>query len=115
MCGDGAAGLGNGTIYDADDDGLVGINSQQIGTRLGYNADDWKCAWYGCWNPLDNLFTESSTGYVSNVNAPSSVQMTSKNAVIQQDHLDVVAIGPDTFDELEFYAGIANFIAQGGN
>ena len=113
--GDGAAGLGNGTIYDADDDGLVGINSQQIGTRLGYNADDWKCAWYGCWNPLDNLYSESSTGYVSNVNAPSSVQMTSKNAVIQQDHLDVVAIGPDTFDEMEFYAGIANFIAQGGN
>ena len=112
---DGAAGAGDGSTYDMDDDGLVGINSQQIGTRLGYNEDDWKCAWYGCWNPLDNLFSVSSTGYVANVNAPSSVQMTSHDGKISQDHLDVTGLGPDTFDEMEFYAAISNFIAAGGN
>ena len=112
---DGAAGAGDGSTYDMDDDGLVGINSQQIGTRLGYNEDDWKCAWYGCWNPLDNLFSVSSTGYVSNVNAPSSVQMTSHDGKISQDHLDVTGLGPDTFDEMEFYASISQYIAAGGN
>jgi triacylglycerol lipase len=112
---DGAAGAGDGSTYDMDDDGLVGINSQQIGTRLGYNEDDWKCAWYGCWNPLDNLYSVSSTGYVANVNAPSSVQMTSHDGKISQDHLDVTGLGPDTFDEMEFYAAISNFIAAGGN
>ncbi len=112
---DGAAGMGNGVVYDTDDDGLVGINSQQIGTRLSFNQNDWTCAWYGCWDPLDTVTTISGTGYVGNVNAPSSTQMTSRSGIINQDHLDVVSIGPDTFDEFEFYAGIAHYIAQGGN
>ncbi len=113
--GDGAAGMGNGTTYDQDDDGLVGINSQQIGTRLQYNENDLTCAWYGCWNPLDTVSQVSSTGYVSNVNAPSAIQMTSHAGQINQDHLDVISIGPDTFDEMEFYASIANYIAAAGN
>ena len=112
---DGAAGQGNGTIYDEDDDGLVGINSQQMGTRLAYIENDFTCAWYGCWNPLDTINTVSSTGYVSNINAPSAIQMTSHDGQIYQDHLDVISIGPDTFDELEFYAAIANYIAAAGN
>ncbi len=113
--GDGAAGMGNGVVYDTDDDGLVGINSQQIGTRLALNQNDFTCAWYGCWDPLDTVTAVSSTGYVGNVNAPSSIQMTSHAGIINQDHLDVTSIGPDTFDEFEFYAGIANYIALGGN
>ncbi|RZU36914.1 putative serine esterase DUF676 [Fluviicoccus keumensis] len=112
---DGAAGMGNGTVYDTDDDGLVGINSQQIGTRLSYNENDFTCAWYGCWNPLDTITTVGTTGYVSNVNAPSSIQMTSHAGIINQDHLDVTGLGPDTFDELEFYAAISNYIAAAGN
>ena len=112
---DGASGAGDGSTYDMDDDGLVGINSQQIGTRLSYTEDDWKCAWYGCWNPLDTLASVSATGYVSDVNNPSSIQMTSHSGKISQDHLDVTGLGPDTFDEMEFYASISQFIAAGGN
>jgi triacylglycerol lipase len=112
---DGAAGAGDGSTYDMDDDGLVGINSQQIGTRLSYTEDDWKCAWYGCWNPLDTLAAVSTTGYVADVNNPSSTQMTSHTGKISQDHLDVTGLGPDTFDEMEFYAAISHFIAAGGN
>ena len=84
-------------------------------TGLYLIENDWKCAWYGCWNPLDNLYSVSSTGYVSNVNAPSSVQMTSHDGKISQDHLDVTGLGPDTFDEMEFYASISQYIAAGGN
>jgi hypothetical protein len=41
--------------------------------------------------------------------------MTSHDGKISQDHLDVTGLGPDTFDEMEFYAAISNFIAAGGN
>lgn len=99
---DGAAGAGNGTRTDWDDDGLVGINSQQMGYRLKYN---------GCILCLDYVTQDSSTGYVADLNAPSSIQMTSTSSVIDQDHLDVVGIPPDTFDEMEFYAAIIDFIA----
>jgi hypothetical protein len=37
--------------------------------------------------------------------------MTSTSSVINQDHMDVVGVGPDTFDEPEFYAAIFNYIA----
>ena len=37
-------------------------------------------------------------------------QMTSTSSVINQDHLDVVGVGPDTFDEPEFYAAIFQYI-----
>lgn len=111
---DGAAGAGDGVVRDMDDDGLVGLNSQQMGVRLAYNADDWKCAWYGCWNPLDTFSEVGSTGYVSDINNPSAIQMTSHDGRVSQDHLDVVSLGPDTFDEEEFYAGLMNYIANKG-
>lgn len=103
--GDGALGIGNGNSRDTDDDGLVGINSQQMGYRLQYSE---------VWGALDYIYEKTDTGNVSNLNAPPSVAMTSKNWVINQDHLDVVGVPPDTFDEMEFYAAITDFIADGG-
>ncbi|GBF50583.1 acetyltransferase [Leptospira ryugenii] len=102
---DGAAGKGDGNKTNNDDDGLVGINSQQMGDRLQYNENLFS---------LDSISVNSSLGYVSNLNAPSSAQMTSKASVISQDHLDVVGIPPDTFDENEFYAAILDFIVSKG-
>ena len=111
---DGAAGQGDGSAYDMDDDGLVGINSQQMGTRLQYTADDWECRWYGCWNPLDTISEVSSTGYVADLNNPSATQMTSHAGTLNQDHLDVLSLGPDDLDEEEFYAAIFDFIEKKG-
>lgn len=111
---DGAAGAGDGTVYDNDDDGLVPINSQQMGYRLKYTANDWTCAWYGCWDPLDTLTQVSETGYVSNINAPNQTQMVSHTGKLAQDHLDVVSLGPDTFDEHEFYAAVFQHIYSKG-
>jgi triacylglycerol lipase len=99
---DGAAGQGDGVRYERDDDGLVGINSQQMGYRLAYNEIAFA---------LDTITTDSGPGYVSNINAPSSTQMTSMSSVINQDHVDVVGVGPDTFSEMEFYAAIFDYIA----
>src|SRR5205814_2155676 len=84
----------------ADYDGLVGINSQQMGYRLHYTENLFS---------LDTISTDTSLGYVSNLNAPAAAQMTSMADVIDQDHLDVVGVGPDTFDEMEFYAAIFNY------
>lgn len=103
--GDGALGTGDGNPNDNDDDGLVGINSQQMGYRLEY----WEC--YGC---LDYVWAQTDTGYVGNLNAPNATQMTSHNWKINQDHLDVIGVPPDTFDEMEFYAAITDFIADSG-
>jgi len=103
---DGAAGAGDGTRTDRDDDGLVGINSQQQGYRLEY---------VNCTGCLDNVYLRTNTGTVTSLNAPNSTQMTSLSYVIQQDHLDVIGVGPDTFDELEFYAAITDYIADRGN
>jgi pimeloyl-ACP methyl ester carboxylesterase len=100
---DGAAGKGNGTATDFDDDGLVGINSQQMGYRLTYTVRGFGL--------FDSIGTESTTGYVSNINAPSSTQMTSTTAVVEQDHMDVIGLPPDTFDEMEFYAALIDYIA----
>lgn len=111
---DGAAGMGNGIVRDNDDDGLVGINSQQMGYRLKYVENDFTCAWYGCWDPLDKMQEVSATGYVGDINAPNSTQMTSHEGQLYQDHLDVVSLGPDTFDEHEFYASMFNYIASKG-
>ncbi|MDX1453194.1 MAG: acetyltransferase [Oleiphilaceae bacterium] len=104
--GDGAAGQGDGYRSDRDDDGLVGINSQQMGYRLRYAE---------CWGCLDYVFLQTNLGYVGNLNAPNSSQMTSLSYVINQDHLDVIGVGPDTFDEMEFYAAITDYIADSGN
>lgn len=99
---DGAAGKGDGIASEQDDDGLVGINSQQMGYRLHYTENSFS---------LDTVTTDTSLGFVGNLNAPTSAQMTSMADVIDQDHLDVVGVGPDTFDEMEFYAAIFNYIA----
>jgi pimeloyl-ACP methyl ester carboxylesterase len=99
---DGAGGKGDGVRNEADDDGLVGINSQQMGYRLRY--DEYAFS-------LDYISTDYDRGYVSNLNAPTSTQMTSTANVISQDHLDVVGVGPDLFDEMELYAALIDYIA----
>lgn len=99
---DGAGGRGDGVRNEADDDGLVGINSQQMGYRLIYDEDAFV---------LDYVSTDYDRGYVGSLNAPTSTQMTSKASVINQDHMDVVGVGPDMFDEMEFYAAIIDYIA----
>jgi triacylglycerol lipase len=102
---DGAAGKGDGNPGNDDDDGLVGINSQQMGFRLRYQ---------GCFLCQDTITTDLGLGYVGNINYPNALQMTSKEDVINQDHLDVIGIGPDSFDEKEFYAAIFAYLAQFG-
>ncbi|MCY1020405.1 esterase/lipase family protein [Pyxidicoccus sp. MSG2] len=99
---DGAGGCGDGVRNEADDDGLVGINSQQMGTRLRYSESTFG---------FDSVTNDTSVAAVTSLNAPTSAQMTSTSSVISQDHLDVVGVGPDTFDEPEFYAAIFQYIA----
>ncbi|QRN97839.1 acetyltransferase [Archangium violaceum] len=99
---DGAAGKGDGYANEADDDGLVGINSQQMGYRLKYSESTFG---------FDSVTNDANVAYLGSINAPTSAQMTSTSSVINQDHLDVVGVGPDTFDEPEFYAAIFDYIA----
>mgnify|MGYP001393281573 CR=1 FL=1 len=99
---DGAAGKGDGTRTDLDDDGLVGINSQQMGYRLKYNE---------VFAGQDYLTTDTALGYVGSINYPNSAQMTSAADIVNQDHLDVIGVGPDMFDEMEFYAAVFDYIA----
>lgn len=102
---DGAEGTGNGNKSDTDDDGLVGVNSAQMGLRLEH---------VGCWPCLDNVYERTATGDCTNLNAPTSTMMTSKSYVIPQDHIDIIGVGPDTFDEMEFYAALTDYIADSG-
>jgi triacylglycerol lipase len=102
---DGAEGIGNGNKKDTDDDGLVGINSAQMGLRLEH---------VGCWPCLDYVYERTATGNCSSLNAPTSTMMTSHSYVIPQDHLDIIGIPPDTFDEMEYYAAITDYIYVGG-
>jgi triacylglycerol lipase len=102
---DGAEGLGNGNKNDTDDDGLVGVNSAQMGLRLEH---------VGCWPCLDYVYERTGTGDCTSLNAPTSTMMTSKSYVIPQDHIDVIGVGPDTFDEMEFYAALTDYIADSG-
>ncbi|HYV45847.1 MAG TPA: acetyltransferase [Myxococcaceae bacterium] len=99
---DGAGGRGDGVRNEQDDDGLVGINSQQMGYRLRYDVYPFS---------FDYVSTDYDRGYVGNLNAPTSAQMTSMASVVSQDHLDVVGVGPDLFDEMEFYAALIDYIA----
>lgn len=99
---DGAAGKGDGNATEQDDDGLVGINSQQMGHRL---------RWNDCFLCFDSFTTLTSPGYVGNINNPSSAAMTSMTGVVNQDHADVIGLPPDTFDEKEFYAAMIDYIA----
>lgn len=103
--GDGALGKGDGNKNDTDDDGLVGINSAQMGLRLEH---------VGCWPCLDYVYERTGTGNCTNLNAPTSTMMTSHSYKIPQDHMDVIGVGPDTFDEMEFYAAITDYIADSG-
>ncbi len=100
---DGAAGKGNGNSSGNDDDGLVGINSQQMGYRLKFTE---------CFLCLDTLTTNTTLGQVTSINYPSSAQMTSSSDVVIQDHLDVIGVGPDLFDEMELYAAAFHYIAS---
>jgi pimeloyl-ACP methyl ester carboxylesterase len=99
---DGAGGKGDGSRAENDDDGLVGVNSQQMGYRLRYSENLFS---------LDTVTTDTALGYLTNLNAPTTAQMTSSSDIINQDHMDVIGVGPDTFDEMEFYAAIFNYIA----
>ncbi|MFE8603785.1 esterase/lipase family protein [Archangium violaceum] len=99
---DGAAGKGDGIANETDDDGLVGINSQQMGYRLRYTESTFG---------FDSVTNDTSVAYLGDINAPTSAQMTSSSSVINQDHIDVIGVGPDTFDEPEFYAAIFQYIA----
>lgn len=99
----GAQGQGDGVGSDYDSDGLVGINSQQMGYRL--------CRQWDFWGYL-SLYEKSVTGYVADINTPSAIQQNSHECVIEQDHFDVVGVGPDTFDEDEFYAAVFQYIAE---
>jgi pimeloyl-ACP methyl ester carboxylesterase len=99
---DGAGGCGDGIRNEADDDGMVGINSQQMGYRLRYSESTFG---------FDSVTTDSNVAPATSLNAPTGTQMTSTSSVISQDHMDVVGVGPDTFDEPEFYAAILQYIA----
>ncbi len=109
---DGVAGGGDGSFNDADDDGLVGINSQQMGYRLRYTQ-----SWF-----FGNYFSvDSSTGYVADINRPNEIQSRSHNSVVNADHLDVLGLGvipyliPDSFDEFDFYGALIDYIAHKEN
>jgi hypothetical protein len=103
---DGAeGGAGDANKSDQDDDGLVGINSAQMGLRLEH---------VGCWPCLDYVYERTATGNCTSLNAPTSTMMTSHSYVIPQDHLDVIGVPPDTFDEMEFYAALTDYIYVGG-
>ena len=102
---DGAGGCGDGNAAERDDDGLVGINSQQQGYRLYLDER---------FGALDRVRYDSTMGYLSDLNAPTVAQSTSLSSVVNQDHLDVIGVGPDTFDEEEFYAAIEEYIAFNG-
>ena len=99
---DGAAGCGDGVRNEADDDGVVGINSQQMGRRLRYHD-----AVFG----FDSVTEDTSIPVLTELNAPSRLQSTSMSSVVPQDHLDVVGVGPDLFDEPEFYAALIHYIS----
>jgi hypothetical protein len=103
--GDGALGKGDGYLNDDDDDGLVGVNSQQMGNRLQHSE---------CFACLDYVYEKTDTGFCGSLNAPTSTMMTSHNWKIPQDHVDVIGVPPDTFDEMEFYAALTDYIADNG-
>jgi triacylglycerol lipase len=100
---DGAWGRGDGDAGEADDDGVVGINSQQMGWRLDYDESTLG---------FDRVRTDVVHGYVSDLNAPARLQATSSSQVVPQDHMDVIGVGPDTFDEPEFYAALIDYMSR---
>lgn len=101
--GDGAAGCGDGDPNNRDDDGFVGINSQQMGYRLNYETF-----------PLQrgNVTNDPDLGYVDDINYPDPQQMTSLQSVLNQDHFDTAGYGPDELDEFDFYAALFEYISH---
>jgi len=104
---DGALGGNDTNAGNDDDDGLVGVNSQQMGFRMERSE---------CILCLDYVYERnvSPTYSNTNLNAPSTAQQTSHYCKINQDHMDVIGVGPDMFDEMEFYAAITERIALVG-
>jgi pimeloyl-ACP methyl ester carboxylesterase len=103
-CGpDGIAGAGNGVLNEVDDDGMVGINSQQVGFRLSFRE-----RLFG----FHQVVTAPELGFVDKLNAPTFEQATSMAHVLDQDHLDVIGVGPDFFNEMAFYAALIDSIAR---
>lgn len=102
---DGAGGRGDGVRNDTDDDGLVGLNSAQLGYRLRYNE---------CFLCDDYMTTNTTLGYVSVVNSPTSAQQSSTSDVVAQDHADPTGVPPDTMSEYEFYAAVIDYMAGYG-
>ncbi len=103
---DGAAGCGDRDNNDVDDDGMVGINSQQMGYRIKYVET------MGEFGAIEE---DTHLGYVADINYPKKEQMESHSSVLQQDHFDVVGVGPDTFDEMDFYAALIEYIDRHEN
>jgi triacylglycerol lipase len=103
-CGiDGIVGTGDGVKNEADDDGVVGISSQQMGYRLRYQDRLFSS---------DRISLDYEHGSVDSLNAPTFQQATSAAHVVPQDHLDVIGVGPDTFDEMGFYGALIEAVAQ---
>ncbi|MBI5896545.1 MAG: acetyltransferase [Desulfobacterales bacterium] len=106
---DGAAGAGDGDADDTDDDGLVGVNSQQMGYRLKYSESRYQGGAFA---------VDGSTGYVADINRPNQTQSTSHSSVVSADHLDIIGFGsipvvmPDDVDEFEFYGALIDYIAH---
>ena len=96
-------GDGDGDPFNRDDDGLVGLNSQQMGWRMKY---------YDIPFFFDVSAKDAWMGYVGDIDNPSELQMTSLRDVMNADHFDPIFLGPDLFDEMEFYASIIDFIAD---
>ncbi len=88
---------------EGEDDGLVGIGSQQSGWRLHYNE---------CQYCLNSFTTASDLGQIMDVNRATAEQLSSTRDILEQDHADVIGAGPDLFDENEFYAAAIHYIAN---
>jgi len=59
---------------------------------------------------IPRVLGEGARSYVGVDGSYGMLNMASAN-VIDQDHIDVIGVGPDTFDEMEFYASIFDYIA----
>jgi triacylglycerol esterase/lipase EstA (alpha/beta hydrolase family) len=83
-----------------DDDGLVGVSSARMGINL-------------CWAEGSLDSTPDGTGFTT-LNNPTPEQMTSMKCVLDHDHLDIISIPGDSFDEMKFYAAAVNYMKNLG-
>jgi hypothetical protein len=63
---------------------------------------------------FDWVQVDSGVGYAGDLNNPTEAQMTSSRSLMDADHFDPIFIGPDLFDEMEFYAAIIDYMAKHG-